>query len=66
MSRPSKGKRRKQDNLSKARDALKIQKIWKDRAHQFDEYDLGDTKGRTRTSDENKLALLTLKLVLNI
>jgi hypothetical protein len=66
MSRPSKCKRRKQDNLSKARYALKLTKMWNERFVQFDEYDLGNSKGRTRTTEENKLVLLTLKLVLKL
>jgi hypothetical protein len=66
MTRPSNHKRRKQDNASKARHATKLQHLWFDNAAKFEEFDLSNPKGRSRTEHENKLVLLTLKLVLNM
>jgi hypothetical protein len=66
MVRPSNGKRRKKENLSKARHAIKLHKMWQERVTEFDSFDLGNSKGRCRTEHENKLVLLTLKLVLKL
>jgi hypothetical protein len=40
--------------------------LWNKALDEFDEYGLGNNKGKTRTAEENKLILLTVKLVLRM
>jgi hypothetical protein len=66
MTRPTKASKRKRDNLSKARHSIKLQKMWQERLSEFSGFDLANPMGRCRTEPENKLVLLTLKLVLEL
>jgi hypothetical protein len=66
MVRPTKAKKRRQDNAYKARHARQLEMMWLDRSKLFDDFDLSNTKGRSRTESENKIVLMTLKLVLNL
>jgi hypothetical protein len=62
----SKGRRRSQSNLAQHRYAIRMNKIWKERLEEMNEGDLGNKKGRSRSFEENKLILLTLKMLLNV
>lgn len=66
MVRVSQSKRSRQSNCAKSRHAKRTLRVWCQQLDSFDEYDLGNNKGKTRTAEENKLILLTIKLVLRL
>jgi hypothetical protein len=66
MGRSSKLKRCRQTHLAKANYSKRTARVWNDVLDSFHEYDLGNKNGKTRTAEENKLVLLTLKLVLRL
>jgi transposase len=46
--------------------ARKCLQCWDSNLNSFNDWDLGNTKGRTRSVEENKLILLSLKMLLSI
>jgi uncharacterized protein (UPF0262 family) len=41
-------------------------KAWQSNLNKFEEYDLKNPRGRSRTADENKLILLSIRLLFNL
>lgn len=68
MGRCSKVKRYviRHSNTAKAQHAKRTIRLWNKALDEFNEYGLGNNKVKTTTAEENKLILLTVKLVLRM
>ncbi len=66
MGRVSASTRRCQSKLAKHRYSIKLKKIWQSRLEEFDSFDISNPKGRSRTLDENKMVIQSIKMLMSV